>query len=624
MQPINKIFRMQSLRVQLIVSHLVLVLLMVVVMAGAIVNFFSLGKSIDRIFRNNYKSVIAAQRMKDALERIDSSAAFVLAGQVQKARAQYEENKPRFEAAYNTEAHNITERGEGRMAADLGRWFEEYHKGIEKLLYANPPMPLAQARTYYFDELEPGFIKLKNRAQDVLDINQAAIIRADARAKAEARSASWRSVIVTVVALAIALFLALRMIHAALDPVLTLSRQAEEIGAGNLDQRIDIRREDEIGALADAFNRMAAKLREARRAQEQQLHLAQRTSDAALASLYDPVIVTDSSGGIIHFNRAAEEIFGPEFSALGKPISEIISERKIVREVERAIAEKETKRTESESDRVSIEIGEATRTYYPRATPMLDDDGTLLGAAVVLEDVTYLSELDRMKNQFISVASHELRTPVASLLLAAELLQEDAAGELTPQQRDIVETQLEDLHRLDKLMKDLLDTNRLESGVTSPRIESVASRELVEKAMEAVSKQAEAKGVLISSSLEDNAPAVRADRDQIIRVLVNLLDNAIRHTQAEGQITITVRRVNGNAEFAVEDTGAGIPREYMPRIFERFVQVPGATGGGAGMGLSIAQTIVKAHGSKIQVESELGKGSKFTFPLPAANDSNTR
>jgi len=615
---ISRIFRTQSLRVQLLVSHLVLVLLMVIVMAGAIVNFFSLGKSIDRIFRNNYKSVVAAQRMKDALERIDSSAALALAGQIRVARSQYELNRPKFEAAYQIQAHNITEHGEGALAADLGRQFKQYRRIVEKLLYSEPPMPLDQARAYYFNRLAPAFVSVKGRAQDVLEINQAAIIRADRRAKAEARAASWRSVAVTVGALLIAIFLALRMIHAALDPVLTLSRQAEEIGAGNLDQRIDVRRADEIGVLADSFNRMAAKLLEARKAQEHQLHLAQRMSDAALASLYDPVIVTDSGGRVVHLNRAAEEVFGPENAAIGQPVNEVIPNRAIAREVERAISEKETKRTESERDRVSIDVRGATRTYYPRSTPMLDDDGTLLGAATVLEDVTYLTELDSMKNQFISVASHELRTPVASLLLAAQLLDEGAAGELTPKQQELVATQLEDLQRLDRLMKDLLDTNRLESGVTVPRLERISAGNLIENALESVAKNAEAKGVVLVSGLAENINDVRADKAQIVRVLVNLLDNAIRHTPSGGQIAVSARTLDRRIEFAVEDTGAGIPPEYLPRIFERFVQVPGATGGGAGMGLSIAQTIVKAHGGQIQVESELGKGSRFSFALPSA------
>lgn len=615
---ISRIFRTRSLRAQLLVSHLVLVLLMVVVMAGAIVNFFSLGRSIDRIFQNNYKSVIAAQNMKDALGRIDSSAAYVLAGQVQVARAQYETGRQQFDSAHAIVANNITEHGEEELAADMGRQFAQYRKAVEKLIYASPRMPLAQAGAYYFNTLAPEFVRLKARAQDVLDLNQAAIIRADVRARAEASAASWRSLAVTLAALLVAIVLAVRMIHAALDPVLTLARQAEEIGAGNLDQRIDAPRTDEIGTLADSFNRMAGKLKEARRAQEHQLHLAQRMSDAALASLYDPVIVTDSNGGIVHFNRAAEEIFGPEKQALGHPVSEVVPNREIVREVERAISEKETKRTESESDRVSIEVGGATRTYYPRATPMLDDDGTLLGAATVLEDVTYLSELDSMKNQFISVASHEMRTPVASLLLAAQLLEEGAAGELTPQQQDIVATQLDDLKRLDKLMKDLLDTNRLESGVTAPRFEAISAGKLIGAALEAIAKQAEAKGIMLTSDVPEEELGAKADRAQISRVLVNLLDNAVRHTPSGGQIKVSARLLDRRIEFAVEDTGAGIPPEYLPRIFERFVQVPGATGGGAGMGLSIAQTIVRAHGSQIEVASELGKGSRFTFTLPPA------
>jgi len=133
-----------------------------------------------------------------------------------------------------------------------------------------------------------------------------------------------------------------------------------------------------------------------------------------------------------------------------------------------------------------------------------------------------------------------------------------------------------------------------------------------------VAKNAEAKGVVLVSGLAENINDVRADKAQIVRVLVNLLDNAIRHTPSGGQIAVSARTLDRRIEFAVEDTGAGIPPEYLPRIFERFVQVPGATGGGAGMGLSIAQTIVKAHGGQIQVESELGKGSRFSFALPSA------
>ncbi len=211
-------FQRQSLKTQLLVSHLVLVVLMMVVMTGAIINFLRLGRSIDRIFRDNYKSVVVAQRMKDALERMDSSAVFILAGQTQRARSQYATNRARFASAYYVEAHNITEPGEQEMANDLGRWFSRYQKSAEKLLFADPPMSTSAARAFYFGTLEPEFLRLKSRAQDVLDINQAAIIRADHRAKAEARQASLTTVLATLAALVLAVFLALRMVRATLVP----------------------------------------------------------------------------------------------------------------------------------------------------------------------------------------------------------------------------------------------------------------------------------------------------------------------------------------------------------------------------------------------------------------------
>jgi NtrC-family two-component system sensor histidine kinase KinB len=339
-------------------------------------------------------------------------------------------------------------------------------------------------------------------------------------------------------------------------------------------------------------------------------------SDAALTSLYDPVIVTDARGIIGHVNRAAEGVFGPRDRLVGAAAADVIPKEEIVREIGNAISRDQTAGPEDEPDRVQMQVGAVTRTYYARATPMRDDDGTLLGAVAVLEDVTNLTELDRMKTEFISVASHELRTPVASLLLAAQLLQEGAGGELTSKQQEIVAAQLEDLQRLDKLMRDLLDITRLELGTTPPRLEIVAPGELVRAAVDSMASQAESKGVTLAVDVPADLSPVRADRAQITRVLVNFLSNSVRHTGEGGQITVRVKSLDDRVRFEVQDTGTGIPAEYLPRIFERFVQVPGATGGGAGMGLSIAQTIVKAHGGETSAQSELGKGSTFAFTLP--------
>lgn len=618
---------MRSLRTQLLLSYLLLVLLMAVVMVVAVVNFWRLGRSVDRILRDNYKSVVAAQNMKEALERQDSAATFFLAGQADQARRQFEANRSRFEQAYQIEANNITESGEQHVADDLGRRFAHYRRDMKRLLYARPPLVPDRARSFYFGMLEPQFVGLKRRAQDVLDLNQNAILQADRRAKRQAERATWLSVGMTAGALALAVVLALRLIPSALTPLVSLARQAEEIGAGHLNQVVELRRDDEIGALASAFNGMAQKLRDARAALRERAERAERMSDAALANLYDPVLVTDARACIVHLNRAAEGLFGPDAGARGRPVGEVVNETRIAQAVERAIRHEHTSAEEGETAFVPFRVGEKERTYRLRATPITvgknggQSSNTVLGAVAVLEDVTYLREVDRLKTEFIGVASHELRTPVTSLLLSTDLLAEGAAGPLTPAQAEIIRAQQSDLQRLESLLRDLLDLTRLEAGATPPRFEVVAPGELVQAALAAVRAPAEAGGVRLERGgnvPSDDVGDMRVDRAQITRVLVNLLNNAVRHTPAGGTIRISVAPAPGDPAqlvFAVADTGSGIPAAYLPHLFERFVQVPGATRGGAGLGLSIAKTIVEAHGGAITVESEPGRGSTFTVML---------
>ena len=605
---------MRNLRTQLLASHLALALLMLLGMTGGVINFFRLGRSIDRILRDNYKSVIAAQDMKETLERQDSAATFFLAGQTEKARTQYQANRPLFEAAYQIEAHNITEAGEREIADDIGRRFTDYQKKIETLLYANPPLPSAQARIYYFTVLEPDFKRLKQRAQDVLNLNQEAIVRANEQAKMEAWRASRVGEAVTAGAFGLAILFAVWTTRAALSPLRSLARQAEEIGLGHLNQKILLNRSDEIGALAASFNDMTDKLREARKREAERLKRAERMSDAALESLYDPVVVTDAAGKIAHLNPAAEDLFGSADSAKGRAVSQLNAPR-LAEAVHRAVSQERVSAAEDEAGLVIQDHAGTERAYRLRASPMRDEEGTLLGAVAVLEDITRLRELDRMKTEFIGVASHELRTPVTSLLLSVQLLQEGAVGELSADQREVVAAQREDLERLERMMRDLLDITRLEAGVTLPRFATVPAAEMAQYAFESVHSQADAKGVTFTLDAQANLPAVRADHSQIQRVLVNLLNNAIRHTDAGGAVTLSAKPTAGGIEFSVADTGAGIPPEHLPHIFDRFMQVPGATRGGAGLGLSIAQNIIKAHHSEITAESELKRGSRFAFTL---------
>ncbi|MES2462737.1 MAG: ATP-binding protein [Armatimonadota bacterium] len=605
----------RSLRTQLLLSHLLLVGLLLGVCLIAVAGFFRLSRSVDRILEDNYKSVVAAQNMKESLERLDSAASFFLAGQQEQARRQYQENLPLFEAAYRVEATNITEVGEQAISDDLGAQFAAYRADLNGLMNAKSPLASKPARTLYFDTLQPRFAQVKRRVQDVLDLNQGAILRADEQAKTEAESAAIASIGITILAVVLGVGFAWRNIGAMMMPLVSLTRQAEQVGAGHLNQRIEVQRDDEIGLLGRTFNEMAVRLRASKLQEEERLQRAERMSAAALADLYDPVVVTDADGRVVHLNRAAEGLFGPAQRVRGQGVRSAVRDTRFVDAIERAAREAHVSAEEGEAAFVTL----AERTYRLRATPMRDEAGGPLGAVAVLEDVTYQREVDRLKTEFIGVASHELRTPVTSLLLGVGLLGEGAVGELTPQQQEVVGALHDDLLRLERMMRELLDLTRLEAGAAPPRFEIADPAELVKSAADTVAAQARSGGVQLETESSPDLHAVRADRGQIGRVLVNLLGNAVRHTPSGGSVMIAAAiEDTTRVRFTVTDTGAGIPPAYVGRIFERFVQVPGATRGGAGLGLSIAQTIVRAHGGEIRVESKIGKGSAFSFTLPTA------
>ena len=247
---------------------------------------------------------------------------------------------------------------------------------------------------------------------------------ADTRAKNEARQSALIGLGATALAVVAALWLARRTVRGALAPLASLARQAQEIGAGRLDHRLAVVRSDEIGTLAGAFNQMSEKLAEARVALEARVVRAERLSDAALECLYDPVFVTDTSGLLLHANLAAEEL-------LATPLGQPVGEPRLARAVEVALRERRSVAGEGD-DALVVRDG---KTFRLRVSP-LQTEGEPLGAVAVLEDVTALREVDRLKTEFIGVASHELRTPVTSLLLSVQLLAEGAAGALTPAQRE--------------------------------------------------------------------------------------------------------------------------------------------------------------------------------------------
>jgi PAS domain S-box-containing protein len=590
----------------------------------------AMGKVSQRILADNYESVIMAQDMKESLERQDSAALFTLLGEYERASTQLHEHRQRFDAAFRRAANNITEPGEPEVIEAIRRERDAYYALFDAFLTETErrpgdhnvdvatPAALARRSSIYFTRLAPAFDQLRAHCDRLSHLNQGAML-----AKAEAAAGVAQRWFLMTLAVAGALVvaglgLAISLAGAMVRPVHALTAATARIASGDFEAPAEVLSHDEIGLLATEFNRMAEHIRHLRRSDLGKLLVAQQTTEAIIASLYDPVLVTDAQGGVTKLNPAAEQLFGPESQNMGKPVAEIAHDSQIALAVSETLRSQRPVAGEGSTAVLPHAPDGSERAFRLRTTPLRDEEGRLLGAVTLLEDITRLREIDRLKSEFIATASHELRTPLTSVQMGIHLLLESTVGPLTEAQREVLTICREDCARLEKLMRDLLDLSRIEAGEAAPQFVRASATTLIQTALAAVQPLLEGHERILRADIPAGLPDVLADRLQIERVLANLMSNAVRHTKEGDEIAVTVTPHEGYVAVAVTDTGSGIPPEYLPRIFEKFVQVPHAPSGGAGLGLAISKHLVEAHGGQISVRSEVGRGTTFTFTLPVA------
>ncbi len=269
---------------------------------------------------------------------------------------------------------------------------------------------------------------------------------------------------------------------------------------------------------------------------------------------------------------------------------------------------------------LAVVHGDQTAYYRFAITPVKTEQGQMLGVVLLLQDVTKLTELDRLKSEFVMTASHELRTPLTSIAMSIDLLMEGASPKLTGTEQELLRAAQEDVQRLRKLVNNLLDLSKIEAGRVELEFEPVDVSLLTGHAMATLAGQAEEKGIELSQHLPDQLAQIKADPNKITWVLTNLIANALRYTGPGGHICVSAEQIGDFVYLSVSDDGAGIPFEYQSKIFDKFVQVKNDQAvGGSGLGLAICKEIVKAHGGAIWVESIPEQGSTFTFTIPVVN-----
>ncbi|HUO15218.1 MAG TPA: ATP-binding protein [Verrucomicrobiae bacterium] len=384
---------------------------------------------------------------------------------------------------------------------------------------------------------------------------------------------------------------------------------AARIERGDLRARVHESPLDEIGRVAAAIDRTAGQVERSFAA----VRSSQRQLETLLNSMQDAVIAVSADGLVQWANQPMDRLV-PQRTRLNAPVVETIRDPDFLTTVNAATTSKEVKTARA----TSIVPG---RAYDVTAAPLPDG-----GAVAVLRDLTETERVEKTRRDFIANVSHELRTPLTSIQGYSETLL-DSTPENSGHTREFLEIIRKNAARMSRLTEDLLTLARVESGETRFETEPVPPVELLHDAEESFREIARSHGVelqIVDGAADgplESLPSVAADREAIHQVFSNLIENAIKYGRSGGKILLGARSARRGIEFYVQDFGAGISSEHLPRLFERFYRVDKARSresGGTGLGLAIAKHIVLAHRGFIRAESELTRGSTFLFTLPNA------
>lgn len=527
-------------------------------------------------------------------------------------RTQFRRATDSFEAYLNLQLKKASGEQEQYLTEQLKQDYENFKDQIRELEFTNEV-----SVDVYMKQLN-----IQGILQSVYDLNDKMIRQRTDEASDIADKVTLSLVIIGFIFFLFAAFAMLYFPHYISDPIQSLTESIKQIAQKNYSQRLDFDSGDEFGEMARSFNLMAQKLEEYDNINVSKIISEKKRTETIVSRMNEAIIGLDDRKNILFANPPALELAGMhEEDLIGKSAPELIRHNQLLQNMLKEVLNGEVSESRT-FPAISIDKN-GKRHYFNKDVLRVEGQGddtdtpTNVGFIIILKNVTELKEQDLAKTNFMATLSHELKTPISAIDMSLNLLEDERIGHLNEEQWELTGTIRQNSARLLKMVNEILDISRIETGKLQLDVENIPPGEVVVKALDNVKTFIAQKHVEIIQHIEPDLPGVNMDLHKTTAVLVNFLTNAVRYTPENEAVEISVTRQNGTVEFSVKDNGPGISETEMKKLFQPYIRAAGDKTKGTGLGLAISKEFVEAQGGKIWVESRLGEGSKFSFTLPA-------
>lgn len=605
--------RLQRLRLKTKIKLVLLVLFAVVTLLGMLGGYYVQRTSTQTIIQiqKNYQAINYTRGMSQAVNdmvmtiSLENSSPTYRRQELRKATGNFELN-------LNMQLKKVTAPEEQDITEQLKKDYEDFKANLQQMAATKEvPVDLYMQKQYIQDLL-----------QSVHNLNDKMIRQQTEEATRIADRVTLGMIILGALFFIFAVTALYYFPSYVADPIQSMTESIRQVARKNYRERIAVESSDEIGEMAKSFNLMAEKLEEYESINMSQVLSEKKRTETIVSRMNEAIIGLDDNKNILFANPPALELLGlQERDLIGQNARQLARQHQILQNLLKEVLNNEVKISRT-YPAISIDK-DGKRHYFNKDVLRIEspsddlDAPTSVGFVIILKNVTELKEQDLAKTNFMATLSHELKTPIAAIDMSVKLLEDERIGQLNEEQWDLTGTIRLNTSRILKMVNEILDISRIETGKLQLEIESVMPDNIVLRSLDNVKTFVSEKNVSVIQHIEPELPALQIDLHKTTAVLVNLLTNAVRYSPVNESIEVNVVRKNGSVQFSVKDKGPGISEEEQRKLFQPYRRAAGDKTKGTGLGLAISKEFVEAQGGRIWVESKPGKGSTFVFILPA-------